>query len=308
MLDPKILTFLKVAEVKHFTRAAQALNLTQPAVSQQIHRLEDHYGAKLVMISGKGVRLTAAGEALLRYAHLQLANETQLLAQLDHIEPPLRIGATLSIADYYLPSGLVPYLERTGEPVSVTVQNTQTILELLLTNGLDCAFVEGIFDQTVFHHEEFIRTQFVPVARRDHPLSGQTASLAQIHEYPLILRETGSGTREIYETFLYEQNDTIRSARVIHEIASFRLIKAILADTDGISFMYEGVAGPEIQAGQLEILHLAGFSIQRPLCFIWPRNSLTGPRNEAFFQRFMQAMKDAESAGAVAVPSVSRKA
>ena len=74
MLDPKIKTFLKVAELKHFTKAAQELNLTQPAVSQQIRRLEEYYGTRLLEASAKGVRLTAEGMALMRYAGSQNKN------------------------------------------------------------------------------------------------------------------------------------------------------------------------------------------------------------------------------------------
>lgn len=287
MLDTKIKTFLKVAELKHFTKAAQALNLTQPAVSQQIQRLEEYYGTKLLEASSKGVRLTPEGVALMRYAQFQLANEAQLFDQFKKLEKPLRIGATLSIADYYLSQWIGPFLVKTDDAISITVKNTQVILDMLLRNELDCAFVEGLFDKSVFSYEEFIQTKFVAVARQGHPLANARASLAEIHRYPLILREVGSGTREIYENFLYQHNDSIQSAGRIYEISSFGLIKQLLAQTNGVSFMYEEVAKKEVGEGILTILEIDDFQIRRPLYYVYPRNGIDRQKNAEFYQTLM---------------------
>lgn len=141
MLDIKIQTFLKVVELKSYTKAAQELSLTQPAVSQQIRKLEDHYGCKLIDISGKGVEMTEQGQALYNYAHFQVANENQLIRQLQKLKSPIRIGATLSIADYYLPDFISGLLKKSETPVSVTVKNTKNILNLLLENELDLSLI-----------------------------------------------------------------------------------------------------------------------------------------------------------------------
>lgn len=288
MLDPKIKTFLKVAELKHFTKAAQALNLTQPAVSQQIRRLEEYYGTRLLEASVKGVRLTPEGVALMRYAQFQLANEEQLFDQFKKLEKPLRIGATLSIADYYLSQLVGPFMVHNKEAISITVKNTQVILDMLLRNELDCAFVEGLFDKSVFSYEEFIETKFVAVARFDHQLAKKIASLNEVQCYPLILREIGSGTREIYENFLYQHNDSIQSAGQIYEVSSFGLIKQLLAQTDGVSFMYEEVAKKEIQEGTLTILEIEDLKIQRPLYYIYPRNGIDRAKHAEFYRKLME--------------------
>lgn len=103
MLDAKIQTFLEVAAQGSYTRAAERLHLTQPAVTQQIHRLEEHYGHRLVDTCGRVVRLTEAGMLLEHHARMQLANERRFMERMAAEEPPLSLGATLSIADYYLP-------------------------------------------------------------------------------------------------------------------------------------------------------------------------------------------------------------
>lgn len=290
MLDPKIFTFLEVAKYKNYTKAAAHLNLTQPAVTQHIKKLEEYYGCSLIDISGKSVKLTAQGEALYNYANFQIANEEQLINQIKKVETPIKIGATLSIADYYLPPYLSSYLSSNDELVSLTVKNTKSIIDMLLNNELYCAFIEGVFDKSLFHFYEFYSTRFLPVARRGHPLEGIEASISMIHEYPLILREEGSGTREIYENYLYQNNDSILSATKVYEISSFGVIKKVLSTSDAISFMYEEVAKQEVEKGELCYLSIKDYSIERPLYFIYPSNSLMKNRNELFYEQLMKAV------------------
>lgn len=287
MLDIKIFTFLKVAELKNYTKAAAYLNLTQPAVSQHIRKLEEYYNCKLIKVEGKSVNLTEEGEALYNYANFQAANEKQLINRLKSIETPLKIGATLSIADYYLPSYLNSYISNYNELFSLTVKNTKSIIEMLLNNELYCAFIEGIFDKSLFNFQEFCTTKFVPVARKGHPLDGKNSKLSELHNYPLILREEGSGTREIFQNYLYQNNDSIISFNKIFEISSFGIIKKVLMNSDAISFMYEDVAKQEVEHGELSYLSLEGYSIERPLYFIYPCNSLMKERNETFYQKLL---------------------
>lgn len=131
---------------------------------------------------------------------------------------------------------------------------------------------------------EFYSTRFLPVARKGHPLEGVEASISDIHKYPLILREEGSGTREIYENYLYQNNDSILSATKVYEISSFGVIKKVLSTSDAISFMYEEVAKQEVEKGELCYLSIKDYSIERPLYFIYPSNSLMKNRNERFYE------------------------
>jgi DNA-binding transcriptional LysR family regulator len=153
---------------------------------------------------------------------------------------------------------------------------------------LYCAFIEGIFDKSLFHFYEFYKTRFVPVARKGHPLDGLEATISEIHEYPLILREEGSGTREIYQNYLYQNNDSMLSVSKIYEISSFGIIKKVLSNSNAISFMYEEVARQEVERGELCYLTIHNYLIERPLYFIYPSNSLMKERNELFYQKLMQ--------------------
>jgi len=288
MIDQKVTTFIKVAELQNYTKAAAELNLTQPAVTQHIRKLEDYYGCQLIDISGKSVQLTMQGKVFYNYANFQTANETQLVNQMKKVKTPIKVGATLSIADYYLPPYLSSHIKHNDEEISLTVSNTKSIIDKLLNNELYCAFIEGIFDKTLFHYQEFYRTKFLPVARKGHPLEGKEIKLAEIHKYPLILREEGSGTREIYENYLYQNNDSILSASKVYEISSFGMIKKMLESTDAISFMYEEVAKEEVEKGSLCYLNIENYLIERPLYFIYPNHSLMKDRNEDFYQKLTE--------------------
>src|SRR5699024_1750997 len=117
---------------------------------------------------------------------------------------------------------------------------------------------------------------------------GKEITISEIHKYPLILREEGSGTREIYENYLYQNNDSILSASKIYEISSFSMIKKMLSQSNAISFMYEEVAKKEVEKGELCYLTIEDYSIERPLYFIYPSNSLMKNRNELFYQNLIQ--------------------
>lgn len=266
MLDAKIKTFLEVAKQGGFTRAAERLHLTQPAVTQQIRRLEEHYGRKLIDTTGHAVRLTDAGRQLYDYARIQQAGERRLLERMARRKEPLKVGATLSIADYYLPTRIARALEKGCAP-RVRVGNTETLVSLMLAGELDCAFVEGLFSRALFEARVWLKAAFVPVTGAEHPLQGRPCTLDMLCRYPLLVREHGSGTRAVMESALFERGMDMSCFSETVELGSFGLIKAALAATDGVSFMYEGVCTGD---GALAKLAVTDFSLERPLYFLIP--------------------------------------
>ena len=172
MLDGKLETFLVVAQCGSYTKAAEQLHFTQPAITQQIRRLEEAYGCALVEFHGRSFVLTAEGEALLEYAKIQKANERRLREKLTHMVHPLRVGATLSIADYYLPHRLKRAMAQPGFCLQVEVGNTKTLLDRMLEGQLDCGLIEGMFDESLFEAIPFCQAAFLPVVRGGHPLAG----------------------------------------------------------------------------------------------------------------------------------------
>lgn len=283
MLDNKLFTFLKVIEMKSYTAAAEELHLTQPAVTQHIRKLEEHYGCKLIDFSGHSVRLTEAGKALYHYSNLQLSNEKQLINNINSIVKTLHVGATLSIADYYLQSILTKYIAHENCSFNVTVGNTEFLLERLMHGELDCAFIEGIFDTNLFEAYVFCQADFLPVVSSKHYLCKKTVSLQQLYDLPLVLREKGSGTRAILQNYLYQQNSSINSFKRIIEMGSFCMIKQMIKNSEAVTFMYENVAKNEVKQGELYFLNLERFSIRRSLHFVYLKNSISKEKYKQFY-------------------------
>ena len=285
MLDSKLETFLTVARLGSCTLAARELHITQPAVTQHIRKLEEHYGCRLIDFSGRQPRLTAAGELLLRYGTLQQANARALQQQLEGAVRTLRVGATLSIADYYLPALLGPHLGERGWGLSLYVGNTEEMLDKCARGELDCAFIEGMFAGDDFCCHILGTEDFLPAAGAGHPLAGWACRLEELFACPLVLRERGSGTRAILENYLFQQGRSVRSFRQVVECGSFRMIKELLRRTEAVSFMYRQVAQRETEAGELVWLELTDCAIRRPLYFAYPKNSMARRSCEEFFRR-----------------------
>lgn len=287
MLDLKVHTFLKVVELGSYTAAASAMHLTQPAVTQHIARLEEHYGCRLFRPEGRGVRLTEAGESFLHYARMQYANEVDLQRDLSGRHKPLRIGSTLSIADYYLPELILPLCRSESVLPHVDVGNTEQLLGKLLAGELDAAFIEGIFDRALFEARVFSVPEFVPVAAADHPLANRPVTLEELHDYPVILRESGSGTRAVMENYLAQQNDSPNSFAAVWEVGSFVLIKQMLRGTEAVSFMYEAVARQEIGEGSLSRLQIREYDLRHPLHFVYLKHSVRRRVVEDFYRKIL---------------------
>lgn len=285
MLDVKIETFLRVARLRSYTAAAESLGLTQPAVTQHIQKLEAHYGSKLVDSAHRTVRLTQSGELLYEYLSLQRANEGQLAGLMRNVAGPLRVGATLSIADYYLPSLPVEHLLTSRERIQVTVGNTARLLDALGAGELDCAFIEGLFDTALFQTEVFCEARLVPIVAANHPLLGRRPDLEALHAYPLILREPHSGTREVFENWLARQDDSPRNFARLVELGSFMLIKELVRRSQAVAFVYEAVARREVEEGRLAILDMADFHVTHSLRFAYRRGDPRSKELEAFFRQ-----------------------
>jgi len=272
MLDLKVHTFLKVVELGSYTAAANALHLTQPAVTQHIARLEEHYGCRLFRPEGRGVRLTEAGESFLHYARMQHANEVHLQFELERVRLPLRRPEP-----------------RTAR---VAVGHIAQLLGKLLAGELDAAFIEGIFDRALFEAKVFSVPEFIPVASANHPLAGREVTLEELHACPVICREPGSGTRAVMENYLSRQNDSPNSFAAMWEVGSFALIKQMLLGTEAVSFMYEAVARQEIEEGKLVRLRLQDYHVRHALHFVFLKNSLRRLEAEAFFRKIVGSARN----------------
>ena len=292
MLDFRMDTFLAVCETMNFTRAAEQLRLTQPAVSQHIHLLEEHYGSKLFTYQGKRLALTAAG-ALLRDAARTMRHDEAYLAQqlqaLAGTARPLCLGATLTVAEYALPEQMAAYLAaHPDEQIRVTVANTQELLAGLDRGTLDFALVEGYFTRGDYDCLLYSQEPYVAVCAPNYPLPPAPCRLEDLLDRRLILRESGSGTRGILERYLEARGLGVEDFPRRVEVGNLGAIKALAARGCGITFLYLRAVQAELAQGRLRRIALQDLEIVHDFNFVWRRGSIFRAQYEAFFREFAQ--------------------
>lgn len=288
MLDYRTHTFLTVCRTGSFTRAAKELHVTQPAVSQHIRQLEHHYGQQLFEKTGRGVEPTAAGRHLYRALSTMEDDERRLHAELAALREetpavPLRLGCTRTIADYVAPRLLAGHLRRHPEErVSMRIGNTQELVGLIEQGEIDFALVEGSFDHRAFESETLSRERYVAVAA----FGERPGSVADLLGRRLILREPGSGTREILERHLATRDLTTEDFAGVIELSSIPAIKACAAAGAGVSFLYRAAVERELADGTLVDVTPLDLAIEHDFSLIWQRGSRYGGRYRALLREW----------------------
>ncbi|MDC2829364.1 LysR family transcriptional regulator [Limosilactobacillus mucosae] len=269
LLDYRGQTLLAVAKTGSLTAAAKQLFITQPAVSQQLNAWEKELGFRLLDHQGKKVTLTPAAKRLVDYLNF-LAHENQkMLDELKRQTAPLRLGATLSIGSFLLPQVLTEMIAQ-NRPVTTQIGNTQTLLNQIQRGELDAALVEGDFDHQRFDWEEI---GLEPFALFGSQAIDRPVALPELFDYPLLIRESGSGTRQILEKWLQAQGSALTDFKQIIEIGSPATIITLLKDGVGISFMYRALVEDDLQSGKLFEWDLNELSIRHALYLVTAKNS-----------------------------------
>ncbi|GAB3582557.1 LysR substrate-binding domain-containing protein [Hymenobacter daeguensis] len=278
MSDFRLRVFEAVARHLSFTKAAQELFVTQPAVTKHIHELEKHYGQRLLERRGNRVALTEAGRLLQSHAEAVAASTRQLADQLLALRDPdeaagrLRLGASTTLCQYVLP-GLLPAFQARHPNVQLTLANANSehIAEALLRGKLDLGFVEGRSKSRDLHYELLLPDELVAV-RRATP-AGPPATpvpLAEALTHPLVLRERGSGTLEVLEFALRERKVALSSLRVAFYFDNTEAIKGYLeAAPEALGFVSRRALARELAGGQLEIVPIEGLHLMRQFEAVW---------------------------------------
>lgn len=194
-----------------------------------------------------------------QYASSLRYNEENLLALL-HEEPKtlLRIGATKSIVDYILLPEIRRFLAQPENRLQFLVDNTARLLEQLEAGELDFAVLEGLFDKQRYDWFQFRQEPYIGICEASHPFAGQQVSVQELFTQRLILREQGSGTRKILERELTQQGYSTEAFSDCICISSFKLIKELVSDGYGISFLYEAVVKGDTRFGHFSCPPLTG--------------------------------------------------
>ncbi|MCM3757873.1 LysR family transcriptional regulator [Sporosarcina aquimarina] len=255
-MDQGLNVFVKVAEKKSFSRAAEELHMTQPAVSQYIRSLEETMNVRLLERTNKYVRLTKAGEIVYHHAKEIVGlygRMHHLVNDLSHeASGQLSIGASYTFGEYVLPHILARLLENYPRiQPDVTIGNTAEIADLIMSRQLDVGIVEGRFKENrQLTTQAFAEDRMILVASADHPLSLKSYEVEwkELREQTWIIREEGSGTREAVET-VFERHALTPVRTML--FSSTQPIKEAVEAGLGISLLSEWAVQKEIRYGDL---------------------------------------------------------
>ncbi len=290
MLDFRVNTFLEVCRCMNFTKAAEQLNITQPAVSQHIHFLENEYGVKLFKLEGKKIYLTRAGESL-KTSLQQMTNDTENLKKkiktLDSGSTKLSFGVTMTIGEYAIVPALSRYLKSNPDTnIHIRYGNTTTLLKDLENGKIDFAIVEGYFPPEKYTVETFRTERFIPVCSKKHKFCKDIHKLSDLFSERLLVREIGSGTRNILERNLALQNYAIADFSHYIEVENMHTIHELLLADCGISFLYSIAVEKDITKGTLKEIELDDFNMKHDFTFIWPKESIFSDQIRAICKSF----------------------
>lgn len=278
MLDFRVNTFLTVCEYMNFTKAAERMCITQPAVSQHIHYLEKIYSTKFFEYEGKKIKLTDSGEIFYKAAVTMRHDETylkEIISQNKQGKRKLFFGATLTIGEFIIPYKLHRYIEKMPDvEIEMIVANTRELIHKLEQRKIDFAFVEGYFNKSDYDYIVYSDNSFVCVAGNNYPVSDNVEKIEDLMKDTLIVREKGSGTREILEKNLEQKNFSINDFNKVMEIGNMNAIKYFTEENDGITFLYEAAVKNELGKGLLRKIKVRDFEIYHKFYFIWRKNSI----------------------------------
>ncbi|WAA09062.1 LysR family transcriptional regulator [Fervidibacillus albus] len=290
-MEQSLQVFVKVVEKRNFSKAAEELHMTQPAVSQYIQGLEREMGVKLLERTNKYVRVNPFGEIVYAYAKeiLSLHGKMKRLID-DRVNQPngeLTIGSSYTIGEYVLPSVITELKHRyPGIHPKVTIENSENILERVTDNQLDIGLIESNNTRkgvaVLPFAKDTLRVFISPV----HPLAKMdTVTKEALEQVPWIVREKGSGTREAADQLL--QLLGIEKAELM-EFGSTQVIKETVEAGLGVTLLSEWTVRKELKLGSLKVLPTHHTPFFRSFSIIKPKTSYETKAVSLFIDLLME--------------------
>lgn len=293
-MDRQLHVFVTVAEMENFSRAAEELHMTQPAVSQYIQSFERTMGTNLLERSNKFVRLNKAGEIVYHHAKEILGLYTKMHYLIDDLtnktSGPLSIGASYTFGEYVLPHVIAKMHKKYPLIIpTITIGNTKEVANLVLGHQLDVGIVEGEFKDKHLVIEPFAEDSMYLVASPKHRLAQKNGeiSISELEEETWIVRENGSGTREVTEK-MFRLCEMIPKNTL--EFGSTQLIKESVEAGLGISMLSYWAIRKECSMGALNIINVKQLPILRKFSVV-----LRSPFQTKALNVFLELLRESKT-------------
>lgn len=281
--------FVKVTEFGSFSKAADALYLSQPTVSEHIRGLEEELGVRLLDRLGRGAVPTKAGQLLLGYAQRILELHREARQALDQFQGrmsgELVVGASTIPGEYVLPAVIGRFKDKYPDiAISLLIGDTQRSVDWVLEGRVEVAVVGAQIAHRALEYRELMPDELVVVVSASHPWHAKkTATLEEVREEPLIVRERGSGTRHTLERALAKVGLDLGGFRVVGEMGSTEAIKQAVKAGVGISLISKRAVTEECQHAILHCVNVKDLRFRRAFFLVVNSSRTRSPLAEAFF-------------------------
>ena len=273
MADRRLQVFHTVARQLSFTKAAETLHMTQPAVTFQVRQLEEYFNTRLFDRTHNRISLTEAGQRVYEYAdrifslYAEMENSVRDLT--GEVSGVLMLGASTTIAEYMLPALLGDFKAKYPEvSIRLQVANTDGIVSMVENNAIDLGVVEAPVSNKNLVVETCRMDQMVLAVPPKHELaSRKSVPITELNSYPYICREEGSGTREVMLEAMNIAGADPGSLDIVMELGSPEAVKGAVEAGMGISILSRATIEKELKLGSLVAVNLE-VPIERPFSFV----------------------------------------
>lgn len=274
MLNFRLRVFYSVATFSSFTKAAEEMFITQPAVTKNIKELESELNIRLFNRIANKITLTEAGRLLLHYTEHVLTLDKKFMFDLGVLKQKfagdLKLGASTTIGQYVLPAILAQFnREHPDIELSLLNDNTQRIETALVEKVLDLGIIEGNSRNSQLKYIPFLKDEIVAVVHASQPLfEKDEITLEELNKTPLVLREIGSGSLEVITDKLKQKGVKLKDLNVVMHLGSTESIKTFLANSNSIGLISINAVSKEIVNGEFKIIDITDFEMVRNFYFI----------------------------------------
>jgi DNA-binding transcriptional LysR family regulator len=285
-------TFIFIVEKQSLTKAAQALYLTQPAVSKQLNSLEKFYGTSLLHRTSRYVEVTEAGKLVYDFSKQILAKINESHAAVQALQKDLCgslvLGASTIPGEYILPAALGRFQELHPQvKAKLEIADSTEIGQLIMDAKLEAGMIGVALDNPVLCQEHIANDELVVIASCQHHLANKSSvAFEDILEEPLIVREAGSGTQLVIESKLRENGIAPERLNVRLELGSTAAVVNAVAAGLGLSLVSRFAVKNRINAEDIAVLNIEGLPLERGLYFVTRKDQVVSPLDEAFYNFF----------------------
>ncbi len=295
MLDFRIYTFLKLCDTRNYTRTAELLNITQPAVSQHIRYLENYYRTKLFYYNEKRhLELTPQGLRLLNYATSASANAKkiqEILAMPSYAAPTLTVGSLPSMGAEVLPMAIAEHLQDYDVNISLRYGDSPQLLHMLSSGEIDVAIVDNSLPMTDFISKILFHDKTICVCSRNHPLAESEVFLEDLYSQRLLLGYRDSDYNHNLDALLKKNNFDLSHFRHYLELGHATAIKNQLSCMESITFMYGIIFHRELQNGTLKQIYVKDLPSHHAIYFCYLKNSIFYKDYDLFYESFRRYLE-----------------